>query len=486
MNKPVTPSLLKRKILLSVLIALPLLLFWSHESDLAYNLAQQRPILLGRYTEAYLGLLLLLSGAALAAWIFIWAPGLRKALQKQPLLYCFRLCSLLFSVLLCLFFADLAWRLQRQRYYKKSEADDFYSRMPNHVYEGDFQDKPAYPFSYPLAPPPAPPSHWRLSTDEHGFRNQQSLAKYDWLVVGDSFAEGSRVSDQETWVSLLQEQSGQSFYNAAVSGGSPLTYLRALQSMADKIPSDGVLYMLYEGNDFRASNYRRAAHAARLSPKRLKKYLQSSPVRGAVKSVFIQCFGTLGSRRFAHDSAVLEPAHRLYPLSWLPFQVNKEYGNHFSFDVKRLRDHYISEAEFLNDEGGKESLRLILEFKQECDRLGRRMILLYAPDKPHVLLPSIAEKLPEPQLHAFCKTRTGNWPPENQLYEKLLEGIETRENIVRRLCLQENIEFISLSPLLKEKIAAGEQSYFCYDQHWSKAGHQSVAEFLLKNPALQQ
>ena len=114
--------------------------------------------------------------------------------------------------------------------------------------------------------------------------------------------------------------------------------------------------------------------------------------------------------------------------------MNKEYGNHFSFDVKRLQDHYISEAEFLNDEGGVVPAPNN-EFKQECDRLGRRMILLYAQTS-HTCSPTLLKNC---QNHSSTPCDQNRVGCQKTSFMKTIEGIETREKIAA-LCLQENIE----------------------------------------------
>lgn len=473
------PPLARSKRLgLSLAVVAGVLLLWCRESDLAYNIAQQRPILLGRYTESYT--FMLLAVTLLAAWLLLALGTGRSCLpfrqaSRQTL---FKAAALLFSGFIALFCLDLFLRLSVKHYYEDPEEAGFYRRPPNQHVSGVYHDRPAFPFSYPEPQPGAPPVPYTFTTDAYGFRNVAPAPVYAWMAIGDSFTEGSQVSDRDVWVDRLAERLGRPVYNCGISGGSPLTYLALLKVQGKNISADGALCMLYEGNDFRASNFRAEKQGKGSWHGAPGRYLHSSPLRRRLKQTVIRLLGPIGSRRFAGNLAVHTPEHPLYPVSWLPFSVEPGATSRFAFDVKRLEQHLLSRDSFLESRGCRETLRLLKEFRDTCRQQNKTMAVVYAPDAPHVLIDAICQRVPAAQLHAYMATRVQNLPDPETLKERLRHGCEVRETVMREFCTAEGIPFLSLTPLLKARTAAGEQTYFCYDQHWTPAGHQVVADFL--------
>ncbi len=475
----------KKRLYVSLLVLVGLALLWCRQSNLAYNIAQQRPILLGRYTESYT--FFLLAATLLATWVlFAWWTG-------RPLLPCqnasrqtiFKTIAVLLSVVSAFFCVDLFLRITGRHYYEDPEHAEFYRRLPNQHYANVYNDVPKYPFAYPDLPLGAPSVHYTFRTDAHGFRNTSSADIYSWIAIGDSFTEGSQVSDQDVWVTRLSERLQHPLYNCGISGGSPLTYLALLKVQGENVNAPGALYMLYEGNDFRASNFRAEKKGKGnwyASPGR---YLHNSPLRRRLKRLVIHLLGPIGSRRFAGNPAVHSPDHHLYPVAWLPFKVHPEHNTHFAFDVKRLSRHLLTRETFLHSKGCRETMRLMKEFRDICRQQNKTMLVVYAPDAPHVLLDEICRRIPDEQLYAYMATYLKDLPDPPTLKQKLQQGCEVRESVMREFCEAEGIPFLSLTPILKSKTAEGQQTYFCYDQHWPPTGHHIVADFLAEHlPAL--
>jgi len=107
-----------------------------------------------------------------------------------------------------------------------------------------------------------------------------------------------------------------------------------------------------------------------------------------------------------------------------------------------------------------------------------RLIIMYAPDKPHTLLPLVSEKLSPEKLHAFIALKEDNPPPVEDLMETVLKFLSIQESVIEEFCRRESIEFISLTEPLRQKIREGRQTYFTYDQHWTPIGQETAAETL--------
>lgn len=95
--------------------------------------------------------------------------------------------------------------------------------------------------------------------DEHGFRNEPGAwsKPADIVMVGDSFAHGVCVSNNETLPGLLKAQ-GFRVLSAAYSGNGPFLELATVREYARPIRPRLVVWVLYEGNDLEVNLPREA------------------------------------------------------------------------------------------------------------------------------------------------------------------------------------------------------------------------------------
>jgi hypothetical protein len=139
-------------------------------------------------------------------------------------------------------------------------------------------------------------------------------------------------------------------------------------------------------------------------------------------------------------------------------------------------EHSVTNRQFLGEKGTKNTFAALKEIKRICAEKGIRLIIAYAPDKPHVLLPLIARTVSPEQLRAFMALKGKKLPPADKLLDVLLPRLDVQEFAIRDFCRSESIEFISLTEPLRRTIAEGAQAYFAYDSHWTPIGHKIVAE----------
>ena len=107
---------------------------WLHESDLAYAISQQRPIVLGRYTLEAATLLLAVTPLILTALVVIWKRS--WSFSRQGV---FKAVTVVLALLVTVIVADVALRLGERKLYVGNEAS--YHREPNKVYRGVFHDR---------------------------------------------------------------------------------------------------------------------------------------------------------------------------------------------------------------------------------------------------------------------------------------------------------------------------------------------------------
>jgi len=483
----------------TVIILLGNALLWIIPSNVAYLIAQNRDVLLGRYSLGHLTALFFLIPISAAMLYLTWANE-RNETERR-----FKVIAISLSVLVSLVVMDIVARLVLSKRYVAEQT--YFHRPINIVEAGTAKDVPEEAFLYPRTPPGYPDIEYILTTDKRGFRNKTNLERYDVVVLGDSFAEGSRVTDDDAWPALLAQKNNLTVYNLGMSSGHPGTYLETLKKFGPELSPKIALCLLCEGNDFRDENFKEKNSTS----DQLKELFKTSPIRNALKNLFLRCFGSAPAARPVRNSLVGEAGPRVdgisngarpttdtnkpadpnkntalkppdqstNPISWLPVAVPEgPDGKYYTFKVKSLLEHFVTDRQFLSEKGVKKTFAALREIKRMCAEKGIRLIIAYAPDKTHVLLPLITRTVSPEQLRAFMALREKNLPPADKLLDVLLPRLDVQEFAVRDFCRTESIEFISLTEPLRRTIAEGAQAYFTYDQHWTPLGHKIVAETL--------
>ena len=457
------------------------IILWLGQSQLAYNVAQERDILLGRFTVDRFTLNLVILVISLFVIKGIWTVKREKTTQQKRQER-FKAIALVVSVIISLAAADTALRILKAKQYT-GRADLFY-RTPDTIQRGIVRDVPKTAFSYPAVATGYPDFEFTMTIDKNGFRNKTDFEKCDIITLGDSFTEGSHVSDEQVWPVLLAQKSGLKIYNLGMSGGNPVSYFELIKRFAPMLSPKIVMCVLYEGNDFRSSNFEGRKLQEKQNPQKfnLVSYLKSSPLRLGLKNLFIRFFGPPGSRRFASDVAAgrIGPGHPLYAVSWLPAGVPEgAEAKYYAFDFKSLRDDCLEREAFEGSAGWKGTSERLISIKKLCDENGIRLVVIFSPDKPHLLMPLIKDNVPKDKLYAFMSLKMKDLPPISEISDFVCKNLDSKESVVEKFCEGQSMEFLSLTKPLRDAISKGQQAYFTYDQHWTPLGHQVVANTVL-------
>jgi hypothetical protein len=439
-------------------------------SNVPYLIAQNRDVLLGRYSVAHLTWIFLLIPISIMALYLIWSNEENKKRRQ------FQIAALTLSIIVPILLVDLFMRLTQPKQYIMHRS--YYYRVPNKVVGGTFRDVPENAFSYPTMRAGYADIEYTLTTDKRGFRNRTDFDKYDVVVLGDSFAEGSNVTDDEIWVNLLAQKSSLTVCNLGMAAGHPGTYLEAFKRFGADLSPKLVLCMVYEGNDFRDSNFQREDTFGH----RLSNYFKRSPLRLALEELMIRRLGSAESKT-SEDSVTSSDSHvesekadayttRVSALSWLPVAVpDGPDAKFYAFTVKSLLADFQNRDTFLHSKGCQQTFVNLRQIKEICNAENIRLVIVYAPDKPHVLLPLIQHKVPPENLLAFMALKENNLPIAEELMDTVLTRVEIKESEVKEFCRRESVKFVSLTEPLRKGIAHGRQLYFTYDDHWTPIGH---------------
>ena len=346
-------------------------------------------------------------------------------------------------------------------------------RPPNQHYEYSQIDEPTQIRSYPDAPPGHAPVKISLTSDSEGYRNTTQLNQYDILVIGDSFAAGSRVSDEQAWPALLAERSGNTIYNLGSSGTAVQDYLSTLVVKGLRYQPKVVIMMVYEGNDFR-SLPRRRDESTELAQPTFIESLKDSPVSTGLKNlsrqVFESAFSTADVPQYSEQ------------LSWMPIELPGSAGegskNYYSFRPLRPLYLTISQDEFQASEIWKANRALLDDFRTLAEQNDFVPVIAFAPSKPHVVMPFIQDSLSAEALRQFLSYETENLASAQEVKNELYANMDAQEATIAQYSQDSGTSFISTTNALQEQTWDGVQTYYTYDQHWTPEGNDIVADII--------
>lgn len=470
-----------RRLMALVLLVLSVWI-WTIHSDVLALIAQQRPVLFGRYSQGHAGALLLVTPMLWTLAAVCWSRRPFRQSLTNGLLGIF---STVFALLAITYLAHFFHGAAR---YVETKVDDDGSKVelagtvrhrpPNQVYQLVYSDRPEQARSYPDAPPGYPDVPLKLTSDANGFRNHAVLRQYDILAVGDSFVAGSNVSDEQTWPALLGRALGKSIYNLGVGGSGPPTYLSNYAYFGLEMKPKIALFMIYEGNDFKEDvvldNDQPKDEQKKPAPlgQRLREHLDfafhSSPVTLGLKRLSNQLFEKLGAQRPVPDYA--------QKIGFMPLRVRSgDVVRYYSFEPKRLIYLNYSREQFGASEEWRATARMLQRIVQLSRDNGIHPVFLYAPSTPHVVLPLVADDIPAEQLRTFAAYRTKHLPDAASFKREVFANLDSEEQVVMDFCREQSIDCLSLTSALRAATAAGTQTYFTYDQHWTPAGNAVAA-----------
>jgi hypothetical protein len=493
---------MQKRVVVAIVLFTVSLMIWIPSSDLVKLIVNNDEIVFGRYSRGHFGALFIVT---LLLWI---AAGIAIALRRKPMAECvFAVLMVYLSTGLSVFVLVIGSAfINKPRYVEEqvktvdAEAGITLTnvvrhRPPNERYDLVQRDEPDALRSYPNAPKGYPEFPLVLTTDSRGFRNQTSLDTYDIVAVGDSFVAGSHVSDDQAWAAILQKKLGQSLYNLAVSGSDLMVYLNNFVSLGRPLKPKAVLLMIYEGNDFRAvrplpkavsenpasdtSTADNSDEATEQSePTESKKLLdiaylaKASPVTKGLKRLSAEVFSAVGKEWPVPEYTV--------QMGWMPLAVPTTTGvQYYSFPPKRLTYLDYSPEEFVRSTDWHNARAILDTFAALSQKDHFRLVVVYAPSAPHVVMPLAQDHIPADQLFQFVRYSNKKLKGDPETYKQQVLGrLDTQENTVMAWCAEKQVDCVSPTAALRKAAAQGQQVYYVYDQHWTPEGNAVVADVL--------
>lgn len=464
----------------STLIVLTLL--WLPGSDVVALVVKQRPVLLGRYSRGHFGVLLLITPLLLGLSALLFSRI--RTLRELVVVYVMVTLSTVTSILVIV--VASGWAMGRARYVEEvvniNQGDKTVNaavrhRPPNQFYKLIVEDRPEQRRSYPDAPAGYPEFPIELTVDKFGFRNKDPRQRYPIVAVGDSFTAGSEVDDGQMWSALLAKDLQQDIYNLGVSGSGPYTYLNNFSALGYKFAPQLVIFMLYEGNDFKYEQPRIISSDPARQEKSLLENIEfwgrASPVVKGLNRLSSELLEKIGSDLPIpgyHEKAGWMPIPYRYAQSAAP--------HYYAFQPKRLA-YLVGDDQSFKNSSAWAGVRGVLENMHQLSKQQNfRLLLVYAPSKPHVVLPLVENQVPADQLHTFLGYSLDQLPAATQLKRTVFENLDAQQQVFFEFCREAQLECLSLTEPLRNAMTQGQQVYYTYDQHWTPEGNQVTAESL--------
>jgi hypothetical protein len=276
-------------------------------------------------------------------------------------------------------------------------------------------------------------------TDARGFRNATPWPGHaDIVALGDSVTFGFGVPDGQSWVDIVARAQGNPIVNLALPGFGPVQQLRVYERFGTALRPDLVLVGFFPANDFWDTD----RFLTWLDRGEGGNYLlwrdfgvngrgDVGPITRLVSSSYVHSFLW----------AVLHPGTTEYGRGTIAHRTDQGWLRLQPKALRKLRQRTSAgRPEF------EEAMGALQELDRRVRADGGRMVIVVLPSKEYVYMP----------LRRAMKR-----DPLGHVYQALDE---------RRLT------YLDVTPLLRERAAAGERLFFEFDGHPNRRGYEVIAE----------
>lgn len=282
--------------------------------------------------------------------------------------------------------------------------------------------------------------HWDVQYDRNGFRNATDLRRADTVVLGDSFVEGTTIPEAQLMTSLLAKARGEVVANFGHNGYGPQQELAVLRRYGLELRPRTAIWVFSEASDIGD------AELYAMRSRRVSNFWLAFLDRSFTKNALEQ----------------LRPRTKLQPAA---------KGRGVLHNAKGTEDTYFTFADTFSAEplprtsfpGWQETIGSVQTAADLCAALGCRLVFVYAPDKFRA-------------LQDFC-----TFPADSEWRNRKLNDMPARMKAAIE-SISPAVEYLDLTPALKDDIRSGPIPYATDDSHWNAEGYRvaanAVADYL--------
>ncbi len=316
---------------------------------------------------------------------------------------------------------------------RRFDAELIWQYEPYYSFEADYQGN----LGRALCIPPDTSQKVQVQYDRLGFRNNRDLSNADIVVIGDSYIEAPMVPHGALSTTLLGELQGKIVANLGNSGYGPQQELGVLKRFAFALQPKTVVWAFFEGNDF--SNARQYDLKIRMHSEK-NAYWQDIWFRSFSRNLLALYF---------RSTKECEPNPN-----------GRRYMGQFRDHANAATPVFFASSEVVtpSEDEVKGVSKYILEAYRLCRERNIRFMVVFVPEKYRVYHDLDNFELGTEELRSWRV---------NDLPSRLKQVLTA---------LAPDLEYVDLTPALKEESRKGIATYLSDDTHWTAAGHRVAAE----------
>jgi hypothetical protein len=277
--------------------------------------------------------------------------------------------------------------------------------------------------------------------DRHGFRNRKDLDAAEIVMIGDSFIEAGRVTDQELLNAKLEQALGMTVANLGQNNYGPQQELVVLKRFGLRLRPRICLWFFFEGNDLLdVHNYELTKSRWESEVNRARSFAQRSFTANALPAV----------SRLLNGSKARAPRDA-DPVGYFQLASGTSQPVYFYYEGRPLSSDDLLALQTARG--------IFAEALAACLQNETRLIVVFVPSKFRVYKDVCTFKQ---------KSVVATWVA-NDLPEQLKRSLEP---------VSAAIGFLDLTPGMVSAGARGKMLYHLDDTHWSAAGHTVVADIV--------
>jgi hypothetical protein len=322
-----------------------------------------------------------------------------------------------------------------------------FRRPPNEHWSG----APASPMERKYNPDPSLSKSIDFITDSRGYRNPTDMNQADVIMLGDSFVEGWRISDEQTMARELQRRLDRPVANLGVAGYGPMQELVVLKKDGLRLKPSVVVWFFFEGNDI----YDDEAFEA---------FLEDQAADPSAQPKDLAAQESFRRRSFTMNALGLLIRWVVPSRFWPGGNPHTDFGQ-LSLPGREDQTVYFLDSSPLipwsdhEVECWKRSQRTLQQGADICRKEGIHLLLCYIPVKYRVY----------GQFVTF--------PPGSAC---LSYDVWPLPELFADFCRSSDIPFLDLTEFLQENLRSGGMPYSAGDVHWAPEGNTLVADRLVQ------
>ena len=295
-----------------------------------------------------------------------------------------------------------------------------------------------------------------IEIDKHGFREDTLIESANIFALGDSFAFGWGINQNDLWSSLIEKNIGKTVFNLGIHDSSPKQELELFKYVLENysVTVDHVLWLIYEGNDLEDNYSETPPHITGSKKKIGIKYVVSDLLRGLKNNSVIHNFRTgRAELTIGKTSASRNECCEIEDISiTTPVYVSDKLGP-CMFAPHFIKRDSQTESYILNHPNRPLLDKTFNEMRDLANKYNFDVTVIIAPTKG--------------RLHGKY---FNSFP--------ILSEFPYFINYVESLSHSAGFNTVNLYSAL-QPYADSKLLYFCDDSHWNEEGHRMAAKSVL-------